>query len=80
MNVPIGCAGVLVMPGDILVGDGEGVVVIPAKNAEEVAHDAFEQEQREIFFTQKVAAGFSIRGIYPPDENTLAEYEAWRKK
>ena len=74
-----GCAGVLVMPGDVLVGDGEGVVAIPAKYAEEVAHDAFEQEQREIFFTQKVSAGSSIRGIYPPDDDTLAEYEAWRK-
>lgn len=79
MNVPIGCGGVLVMPGDVLVGDGEGVVAIPAKHAEGVAHDAFEQEQREIFFTQKVAAGSSIQGIYPPDEATLAEFEAWRR-
>ena len=79
MNVPIGCAGVLIMPGDLIVGDGEGVVAIPAKHAEEVAHEAYEQEQREIFFTQKVADGNSIRGVYPPDEDTLAEYEAWRK-
>ena len=80
MNVPIGCAGVLVMPGDVIVGDGDGVVAIPAKHAEDVAHEAFEQEQREFFFTQKVAAGNSIRGVYPPDEDTLAEYEIWRKK
>jgi regulator of RNase E activity RraA len=75
MNVPIGCAGVLIMPGDVLVGDGEGVVAIPAKHAEEVAHEAFEQAQREIFFTQKVAAGDSIRGVYQPDKDTLAEYK-----
>ena len=80
MNMPIGCAGVLVMPGDVIVGDGEGVVAIPAKHAEDLAHEAFEQEQREFFFTQKIAAGNSIRGIYPPDENTLAEYEIWRKE
>lgn len=80
MNVPIGCASVLIMPGDVIVGDGEGVVAIPAKYAEEVAHDAYEQELREIFFTQKVAEGSSIRGIYPPNEDTLAEYEVWRKE
>lgn len=79
MNVPIGCAGVLVMPGDILVGDGDGVVAIPIKVAEEVAHAAFEQELQETFFTQKVAEGNSIRGTYPPNEQTLAEYETWRK-
>ena len=79
MNVPIGCAGVLIMPGDLLVGDGEGVVAIPAHVAEEVAHDAYEQELREEFFTQKVAEGASIKGIYPPNEQTLSEYEAWRR-
>ena len=78
MNVPIGCAGVLIMPGDVLVGDGEGVVAIPAQVAEEVAHDAYEQEQRELFFTLKVAEGASLHGVYPPNEQTLAEYEAWR--
>ena len=79
MNVPIGCAGILIMPGDVLVGDAEGVVAIPAHVAEQVAHDTFEQELRETFFTQKVKEGNSIRGIYPPNEETLAEYEAWRK-
>lgn len=79
MNVPIGCAGVLVMPGDVIVGDAEGVVAIPAHVAESVAHDTFEQELREAFLTQKVAAGSSIRGVYPPNEQVLAEYEAWRK-
>jgi regulator of RNase E activity RraA len=78
MNVPIGCAGVLVMPGDIMVGDGEGVVAIPAHLAEKVAHDASEQERLEEFLQVKVAAGASIHGTYPPDENTKAEYDAWR--
>ncbi len=78
MNVPIGCAGVLIMPGDVLVGDGEGVVAIPAQLAENVAHDAYEQELREAFFTKKVSQGASIRGIYPPNEQTMAEFEAWK--
>ena len=78
MNVPVGCAGVLVMPGDILVGDGEGVVAIPAKVAEAVAHDAYEQERLEEFIQQKVAGGASIHGVYPPNEVTQAEYAAWR--
>lgn len=79
INVPIGCAGVLIMPGDVLVGDGEGVVAIPAQIAEEVAHDAYEQELRETFFAQKVAEGASIKGVYPPDEQTLAEYKIWKE-
>lgn len=78
INVPVGCSGVLVMPGDILVGDGEGVVAIPAKVAEAVAHDAFEQERLEEFIQQKVAGGASILGVYPPDDTTKAEYAAWR--
>ena len=77
--MPIGCAGVLIMPGDVLVGDGEGVVAIPAQVAEEVAHDSYEQELKEAFFTQKVANGASISGVYPPNEQTLAEYAAWRE-
>ncbi len=80
MNVPIGCAGVLIMPGDVMVGDGEGVVAIPAQVAEEVAHDAYEQERLEEFIQAKVAAGASILGVYPPDEQTLAEYEEWRRQ
>lgn len=80
MQVPVGCAGVAVLPGDILVGDGEGVVVIPAKMAEEVAHAAYEQERREEFIQQKIAGGASILGVYPPDEKTLAEYEEWRRR
>ena len=79
MNVPIGCAGVLVMPGDIIVGDGEGVVAIPADVAESVAHDGYEQELREEFFASKVAKGASIKGVYPPNEETLAEFAIWRE-
>jgi regulator of RNase E activity RraA len=80
MDVPIGCGGVAVVPGDLIVGDGEGVVVIPIQMAEEVINDAYEQERREEFFQEKVAAGESILGVYPPNEATLAEFEAWRRE
>lgn len=79
MQVPIGCAGIAVIPGDVIVGDAEGVVVIPAKMAEEVAQAAYEQEIREEFIQEKVASGSAILGVYPPNEATLAEFETWRK-
>lgn len=80
MNVPIGCAGVLVMPGDVIAGDADGVVAIPRAVAEEVALAALEQERLEAFVLRKVQGGASIRGVYPPDEQTRAEYEAQRKR
>lgn len=80
INVPIGCAGVAVLPGDILVGDAEGVVVLPSQVAEEIAHDAYEQELQEEFIQAKIASGASILGVYPPNEQTKAEYAEWRKK
>lgn len=80
MNVPIGCAGILIMPGDVIVGDGEGVVAIPAAVAEEVAHAAFEQERLEEFIQQKIMTGAGILGVYPPNEQTKAEYEAWKQQ
>ena len=77
LNVPIGCAGVPVFPGDVLVGDGEGVVVIPRHLAEAVAADAAAQERMERFIARKVARGAPLRGTYPPNAETLGEYEAW---
>jgi regulator of RNase E activity RraA len=78
MNVPIGCGGVLVMPGDVVVGDAEGVVIVPATVAEEVAHEADEQEKAEEYIFERIQAGESIRGIYPLNEQHRSEYEAWR--
>ncbi len=79
MNVPIGCAGVAVMPGDVVVGDAEGIVVVPRAYAEEVAHEALEHELLEEFILEKIEGGASIVGTYPPDEATLAEYRARRE-
>lgn len=80
LNVPIGCAGVLVLPGDVVCGDAEGVVVIPAALAEEVALDAAEQDLVEEFALERVRAGEPVRGVYPLPEERRAEYEAWRAR
>ncbi len=77
-NVPIACAGVLVMPGDVIVGDAEGVIVVPAAMAEDVAWAALEQEEREEWALERVQAGESIRGVYPLSGEREAEFEAWR--
>lgn len=79
INVPVGCGGVPVFPGDVLVGDEEGVVVIPRHLAEEVAGPAAEQEAMERFILAKVQAGAPLRGTYPPNEETRAEYRAWKE-
>ena len=78
-NVPIGCAEVLVVPGDIMVGDGEGVVCIPRAVADTVATRGLEQEELEAFILEKVRKGAPLPGTYPPGEATLAEFEARRQ-
>src|SRR5262244_2705208 len=74
-----GAAG-LVLAGDIMVGDGEGVVCVPRAMADKVAEQGLEQEQLEAFILEKVRGGAGLPGTYPPDEQTLAEYEAWKRK
>jgi regulator of RNase E activity RraA len=79
LNAPIGCGGVPVYPGDIMVGDDDGVVCIPAHLADEVARDAVEMERFEQFVLEEVARGVSIIGLYPPTaEETRTRYEAWK--
>ena len=78
-QVPIGCGGVAVYPGDVLVGDGEGVVVIPAKFADEAAQEAASQTEFEDWVEVKVKEGRSIFGLYPPNAETKAEFESWKK-
>jgi regulator of RNase E activity RraA len=81
INVPVGCGDAPVFPGDIVVGDGEGVVVIPAHLADEVAAEAFEMTVFEDFVTEKVQEGWSILGLYPAtDEKAQTAFAAWRKK
>ena len=80
INVPISCAGVPVFPGDILVGDVEGVVVIPRHVAAEIAQPAADQDAMEQFILQKIEGGATLAGTYPPNEQTLAEYQVWKQQ
>ncbi|MEO8059690.1 MAG: ribonuclease activity regulator RraA [Burkholderiales bacterium] len=81
INVPIGCGDAPVWPGDVIVGDAEGVVVIPAHLADEVAIEATEMTAFEDFVTEQVMAGRSIIGLYPPtDEQARIDFAAWRQR
>jgi regulator of RNase E activity RraA len=80
INVPIGCGDAPVWPGDVVVGDGEGVVVIPAHLADEIADETTEMTAFEDFVTERVQQGQSILGLYPPtDERNRDAFAAWRK-
>lgn len=78
LQVPIGCAEVPVYPGDIVVGDEEGVVCVPRELAAEIAGPAAEQERLERFVLGEVERGAPLRGTYPPDDATLERYRRWR--
>lgn len=81
INVPIGCGDAPVFPGDVVVGDADGVMVIPAAIADEIAIEAVEMTAFEDFVTEQVLAGRSIRGLYPAtDPQTKVDFEAWRKQ
>jgi len=79
LQVPIGCAGVAVYPGDVLVGDRDGVVVIPRALAAEIAEPAREQERLEAYLHTRIQAGEPLWGVYPPSEETRAQYKAWQE-
>ena len=78
-NIPIGCGGVAVYPGDVIVGDRDGIVVIPRAIADDIARDGAEQEQLETFLLGLIENGAALAGTYPPNEETKAAYEVWRK-
>jgi regulator of RNase E activity RraA len=76
LQVPIGCAEVAVYPGDVIVGDEDGVVCIPRELAAEVAGAAVEQERLERFIAAEVDRGAALPGTYPPGDDLLARYRA----
>ncbi len=79
LNVPIGCGDVAVWPGDIVVGDAEGVIVVPAHLADEVAAEAVEMTAFEDFVQEEVMKGRPIIGLYPPTlEQSRIDFAAWR--
>ncbi len=76
---PIACGGVTVFPDDVIVGDADGVVVVPAHLAAELADSAPAMEEVEQWVHLRLLAGASLDGLYPPDEKSMAQYEAWVK-
>ncbi|WP_326758996.1 fumarylacetoacetate hydrolase family protein [Streptomyces phaeochromogenes] len=78
-GVPIACGGALVQPGDLLVGDDDGVVVVPPELAAELITDCREQERQERFITEQVAGGESVDGLYPLGPAWRDAYENWCK-
>ena len=79
INVPIGCGDAPVFPGDVIVGDAEGVVVIPAHLADEIAEEAVEMTAFEDFVTEEVLRGRSILGLYPAtDDQANRDFADWR--
>jgi 2-keto-4-pentenoate hydratase/2-oxohepta-3-ene-1,7-dioic acid hydratase in catechol pathway/regulator of RNase E activity RraA len=79
VDVTIGCGGTTVQPGDIVVGDSDGVIVIPPALAEEVADAALAQEEEDAWVAEQVAAGHPVDGLFPMNEEWKARYRAWRE-
>lgn len=75
LQVPIGCGGVAIYPGDVLVGDGDGVIVIPFELAGEIAEETQRMEAFERYVLEKVSAGAAVIGLYPPNQESREEYE-----
>jgi len=73
---PVGCGGVAVFPNDVIVADGDGAVVIPAALVEEVSAQAVDQEHLEEWIMGEIRAGVPLPGLYPPNAETRARYEA----
>ncbi|MCY4461126.1 MAG: ribonuclease activity regulator RraA [Albidovulum sp.] len=78
-QVPIACGGAAVLPGDVIVGDSEGAIVIPAQLAEEIADAALSMEIEEEFALEKVAEGKPTVGYFPLEEENVEEFHDWLK-
>ncbi|MFI1168551.1 fumarylacetoacetate hydrolase family protein [Streptomyces sp. NPDC020801] len=76
-GVPIACGGALVQPGDVLVGDDDGVVVVPPDLVSELIADCREQERQERFITEQVRAGAGVDGLYPLGPAWRKQYRTW---
>jgi regulator of RNase E activity RraA len=78
--LPIQCGGITVMPGDIVLGDGDGVVVIPRAMAAKIADEAVHHDELEVYLYERITQGESLFGVYPPSEQTLRDYEEWKQQ
>jgi regulator of RNase E activity RraA len=79
-NVPIACGGVAVYPGDVVMGDADGVIIVPRHLAEEVSREAVQMEEFELFVTEQVHGGQPLIGTYPPTPEVRERYAEWLKK
>ena len=79
-EVPIACGGVTVLPGDYVVADDDGAIVVPRALAAEVAEAGAEQERLERFLAREIARGRASEGVYPPDKATRAAYLEWLER
>lgn len=77
VNGPVGCAGVAIYPGDVIVGDADGVVAIPSHLAEEVARDALDAEEYEVFAAWHLENGCSLFDVFPATPQSRSAYERW---
>jgi regulator of RNase E activity RraA len=77
LQVPIGCAGVAVYPGDVIVGDADGVTVIPPHLAAELAEFCTRQDDVENYLAMRIASGEPLWGVYPPSQQAYESYEKW---
>lgn len=80
MSVPIGCGGVAVYPGDVILGDGDGVMVIPLEYLDDILPEALRMEHYEPFAQAKILSGAKVTDFYPPNEEALTLYEAYKKQ
>ena len=80
VNVPIACGGTTVMPGDIIIADDDGAVVVPIDLAPELARHANEHAEWEDFSRVKLSEGADLRRYYPLSEEARGEYEAWKRE
>ena len=80
VNVPVACGDTLVMPGDIVIADDDGVVVVPIALAPELLDKAGEHAEWEEFSRMRLAEGGDLRKYYPLREDAQAEYEAWKEQ
>jgi 5-oxopent-3-ene-1,2,5-tricarboxylate decarboxylase/2-hydroxyhepta-2,4-diene-1,7-dioate isomerase len=77
-DVTVACGGTAVQPGDVLVGDADGVLVVPRHLAEQVVDAALAKEDEDAWVAEQVAAGHPVEGLFPPSGEWRAAYDAWR--
>ena len=75
---PVRCGNIPVIPGHVVVGDEDGVVVIPPNVATQVAEAAFDHQEDEVWIRMKLAEGYSLHEVYPPNEEKRQELDAWK--